>query len=261
MAIHKTAIIEEGATLGEQVNIGPYAVIENGAEVGDGCEIMAHAIIKKGTRLGPACRIWHGVVLGGEPQDVKFQGEESFLTIGRGTVMREYVTAHRADGEGESTKIGEGCMIMANSHIAHNCTIGDGVVMANLATLGGFVEIGERAFLGGLVAIHQFVRVGDYVMLGGGSVLLEDVPPYMMATGGHRPPVCGLNSVGLMRADFPPETRKAIKQAYRIIFREGLSTSDAVSKLEEKFSGVREIDNIVHFIENTQRGISKGQAQ
>lgn len=259
MGIHETAIIDRGAELGKDVKIGPFCVVESGTQIGDGAEIRSHAVIKTGTRIGAECRIHHGAVLGGEPQDVKFQGEESYLTIGRGTEVREYVTAHRADGEGESTQIGEGCMIMANSHIAHNCRIGDGVTMANLSTLGGFVTVGERAFLGGVCAVHQFVHIGDYVMLGGGCTLLEDVPPYMMATGGHRPPVCGLNTVGLMRAGFSEETRKILRQVYRILFKQGLKTEDAAGLLKEKFGDVEEVVRIIDFLAATKRGISAGR--
>lgn len=259
MYIHETAVIEKGAELGEKVKIGPYVHVENGARIGGGTEIMAHAVIRKGTHIGPECVVYHGAVLGGEPQDVKFQGEESYLKIGSKTVIREYVTAHRADGEGESTEIGSGCMLMANSHVAHNCRIGDGATLANLSTLGGFVQVGERAFLGGVVAIHQFVRIGAYVMLGGGSTVLADVPPYMMAAGGHRPPVVGLNTIGLTRAGFTPEARSLIKKAYRIIFKQGLRTRQAIEKLKNDLPATDEILNITNFLETTDRGISSGR--
>lgn len=259
MEIHNTAIVDKGAELGKSVSVGPYCVIEPGTVIGDGTRIRSHAVIKTGTRIGPDCEIHHGAVLGGEPQDVKFSGEESYLTIGEGTVIRELVTAHRASGEGMSTRIGRGCMLMANSHVAHNCRIGDGVTMANLSTLGGMVTVGDRAFLGGVCAVHQFVHIGDYVMLGGGCTLLEDVPPYMLATGGHRPPVCGLNTVGLMRAGFSEETRKILRQVYRILFKRSLNTQEAVAALKEKYPGVKEVENVISFIEATQRGISAGQ--
>ncbi|MFC1474867.1 acyl-ACP--UDP-N-acetylglucosamine O-acyltransferase [bacterium] len=259
MEIDKTAIVDKGAELGNNVSIGPYSVIEPGTTIGDGTEIRSHVVIKTGTRIGPNCRIHHGAVLGGEPQDVKFEGEESYLTIGAGTVIREYVTAHRADGEGVSTEIGGGCMIMVSSHVAHNCRIGDEVTMANLSTLGGFVKVGDRAFLGGLCGVHQFAHIGEYAMVGGGCTVLEDVPPYMMVTGGHRPPVCGLNTVGLMRAGFSGEVRKALKQAYRIMFKQGLKAEEAAAHLKEKYAGIEEVNKIVEFIEATERGISRGR--
>ncbi len=259
MHIHETAVIEKGAELGENVKIGPFVHIENGARIGDGSEVLGNAIIRRGTHIGPGCMIYHGAILGGEPQDVKFEGEESYLKIGSNTVIREYVTAHRADGEGESTVIGANCMLMANSHIAHNCNIGDGVTMANLSTLGGFVQVGERAFLGGLAAIHQFVRIGSFAMLGGGSIVLEDVPPYMTAAGGYRPVVVGLNTIGLTRAGFSPEARSLMKKAYRIIFKQGLRTVEAIEKLKNELPETREMKNIVNFLENTDRGISSGR--
>jgi UDP-N-acetylglucosamine acyltransferase len=258
--IHNTAVVDSRACIGEKVKIGPFAVIEAGAEIGSRTEIHPNAVIRNGTKIGEDCKIYSGAILGGEPQDVKFKGEESYLTIGNGTVIRECVTAHRGSGEFSATMIGAGCMLMANTHVGHNCVVGDRVTMANLATLGGFSQVGEGAFVGGITGLHQFVRVGAYVMVGGGSVLLEDVPPYMLVTGGHRPAVCGLNRIGLVRAGFSEESRRALHKAYRILYKQGLTAVAAAAKMKEELSGVEEVRVLIEFLEaKTDRGISKGR--
>ncbi len=258
--VHSTAIVGAKTELGKGVRIGPFSVVEDGVEIGAGTEIHPHVVIRKGTKIGNNCRIYSGSVLGGEPQDVKFKGEESFITIGDGTVIRECVTVHRGSGEHTETKVGADCMLMVSTHVAHNCVLGDRVTMANLATLGGFSQVGEGAFVGGLAGLHQFVRVGAYVMVGGGSILLEDVPPYMLVTGGCRPPVCGLNRVGLMRAGFSPEARRALHTAYRILYKQGLSVPQAVEKLKEELSGFNEARVLIDFLETRKdRAISAGR--
>lgn len=258
--VHATAIVGAKVELGEGVTIGPFSVIEDGVEIGDGTEIHPHVVVRKGTRIGKNCLVYSGSVLGGEPQDVKFKGEESYIRIGDGTVIRECVTVHRGSGERTETKVGANCMLMANTHVAHNCIVGDRVTMANLATLGGFSQVGEGAFVGGLAGLHQFVRVGAYVMVGGGSILLEDVPPYMLVTGGCRPPVCGLNRIGLMRAGFSPEARRALHKAYRILYKQGLSIPQAVERLKEELSGFNEVRVLIDFLEGRKdRAISAGR--
>jgi len=258
--VHATAIVGAKVELGEGVTIGPFSVIENGVEIGDGTEIHPHVVVRRGTRIGKNCLVYSGSVLGGEPQDVKFKGEESYIRIGDGTVIRECVTVHRGSGERTETKVGANCMLIANTHVAHNCIVGDRVTMANLATLGGFSQVGEGAFVGGLAGLHQFVRVGAYVMVGGGSILLEDVPPYMLVTGGCRPPVCGLNRIGLMRAGFSPEARRALHKAYRILYKQGLSIPQAVERLKEELSGFNEVRVLIDFLEGRKdRAISAGR--
>jgi UDP-N-acetylglucosamine acyltransferase len=260
MEIHKTAEVNPKAEIADGVKIGPFSVVEEGVSIGTGTEVHPHVVIRKGTRIGEDCKIYSGAVLGGEPQDTKFKGEESFLTIGNGTLIRECVTAHRGSGEQTVTKIGTGCMLMATTHVGHNCVVGDRVVMANLATLGGFSQVGDNAFIGGVTGLHQFVRVGAYVMVGGGSVLLEDVPPFMLVTGGHRPAVCGLNRIGLMRAGFSPEARRALHKAYRILYKEGRSVEDAVARMKEQLDGIEEVTVLTNFLEaKSDRGISAGR--
>lgn len=260
MEIHKSAEVDPGANLGQEVRVGPYSVIESGVEIGDGTAIHSHVVLRTGTKIGKNCTVHSSAVLGGEPQDVKFKGEESFLIIGDGTVIREGTTAHRADGEGASTRIGSDSMLMVQTHVAHNCIVGDKVTMANLATLGGFSQVGNNAFVGGLTGVHQFVRIGAYAMIGGGSILVEDVPPYMLVTGGCHPPVCGLNRIGLMRAGFSQEARRALHRAYRILYKENLSPQEAIVRLKEELSGFDEVKKLIDFLEiKSERGLSRGR--
>jgi UDP-N-acetylglucosamine acyltransferase len=260
MDIHGTAVIDPKADLGRGVRAGAYTVIESGVVVGDGTVIHPHVVLRTGTRIGKNCTIHSGAILGGEPQDTKFKGEESFLTIGDRTVIREGVTAHRADGEGCETRIGSDCMLMCQTHVAHNCVVGDRVTMANLATLGGFSQVGMNAFVGGLSGLHQFVRIGAYVMVGGGSILLEDVPPYMLVTGGCRPPVCGLNRIGLMRAGFGPDVRRALHRAYRILYKENLDLKEAIARIKEELADFKEVRILTDFLEvKTDRGYCSGR--
>jgi len=256
-SIDKYSRVDSGAELGDGVVVGAFAIVEGGVVIGEGSKIHPQAVIRRGTKMGKGCEVHSGAVIGGEPQDTKFKGEESFLEIGDNTVVREHATLHRASGEGCVTRVGSGCMLMAGTHVGHNGKVGDRVVMANLATLGGFVEVGENAFVGGMAGAHQFVRIGAYVMAGGGSVILEDIPPYMMVTGGYRPPVCGLNRIGLMRAGFSEEARKAIHKAYRILYREAESTQEAVALMKERLGGSAEVQKLVAFLEaGTGRGFA-----
>ena len=261
MKAHRTAIIDPKAELDDDVEIGPYAIIEEGTRIGAGCRIMSHAVIKTGTRMGRNNIVHHGAALGDTPQDIKFGFEESFLTIGDGNIIREYATLHRASGEGNETVIGDECMLMAQTHVAHNCRVGNKVVMANLATLGGFVEVEDRVFFGGVSGAHQFVRVGTMAMVGGGSMLFEDVPPYMTAAGGYRPIICGLNTIGLLRAELDPESRSELKKAYRIMYKSGCGPlEEMIQRLGEQLKPVPEVKHLIEFLSKTKRGISAGRA-
>lgn len=259
MQAHETAVIHASAQIGEGVRIGAYSVIEADTVIGDNTEIANHVTVKQFTRIGPDCRIHTGAVLGDLPQDTKFKGETSYLTIGRGNVIREYATLHRASGEGAETVIGDHNMFMAQTHVAHNCRVGSFVNMANLATLGGFVQVGDRAFLGGLCAAHQFVRIGTLVMAGGGSILLEDAPPYMTVAGGYRPPVVSLNTVGLMRAGLSQETRSELKKAFRILFKSGETVSRAAARIRQELVQTPEIEHLAAFLDSSERGICSGK--
>ncbi|MEW6201663.1 MAG: acyl-ACP--UDP-N-acetylglucosamine O-acyltransferase, partial [bacterium] len=236
---------------------GPFSIIEKGTVIGEGTVIHSNVEIKEGTHIGRNCEIHHGAVLGGIPQDIKFRGEESYLRIGDGAQIREYVTLHRASGEGEHTIVGEECMLMANSHIGHNCRVGKQVVLANLTALGGFVTIGDYTFIGGLTGIHQFVKVGEYVMVGAAGAVFEDVPPFMMTSGGYRSPVCGLNIVGLRRAGFSPEIISELKKAYRLIYKSDNSKEKIIETLSTEFSGHETIRSLISFLKASERGISR----
>jgi UDP-N-acetylglucosamine acyltransferase len=204
MEIHSTAVIGARARLGGGVRVGPYAVIEDDTEIGDDCEIGAHAVIKKFTRLGKNNRIFEHVVLGGEPQDVKFEEEKTFLQIGDDNLIREFCTLHRASGEGEATRIGSRNFFMVGVHIAHNCEVGDENIFANGAALAGHIVVEDHVFLSNNVGAHQFVRMGRYAIVGGKSKIVQDVLPFF-TTDGNPARVRGLNSVGLRRANFSAE--------------------------------------------------------
>lgn len=259
MLANETAIINAGAEIAEDVKVGAFCIIEADTQIAAGTILETGVVVKSGTRIGRNCRIHHGAVLGDAPQDIKYQGEPSYLTIGDGNVIREYATLHKASGEGASTILGDNNMLMAQTHVAHNCRIGSSVNMANLATLGGFVEVGDRAFVGGMAAVHQFCRIGTMAMAGGGSILLEDVPPYMTAAGGYRPSVVGLNTVGLLRAELPAAARAELKKAYRILYKSGLNTQQAVGELEAQNFASSEAAHLIAFLKSSQRGICAGR--
>jgi len=251
MAIHPTAVIGAHASIGKNVRIGPYAVIEDDVQIGDECEIGAHAVIKRFTRLGARNRVFEHAVLGGEPQDVKFKGEESYLEIGDDNLIREFCTLHRANGSGESTRIGSGNFLMVGVHVAHNCQIGDDNIFANEVALAGHIVIEDHVFLSNNVGAHQFVRMGRYAMVGGKSKIVQDVLPFF-TTDGNPARVRGLNAVGLRRGNFSSESRQALKTAYRLLFRSAMP-------LEEALNAVDQIDDehatyLASFIRTSKRG-------
>lgn len=226
-AIHPTAIVEPGAKMGHGVTIGPYVVIESGVVLGAGCQIAAHAQLLGNLHLGSRCRVGPGAVLGGFPQDRSFQPHfQSGVRIGADNDIREHVTIHRSASEGGLTVVGDGNFFMAGSHAGHDCVIGSHNTLANHCLLGGHVQLGDGIFMGGAVGVHQFVRVGDRVMIQGLSGISLDLPPFVMAGDTNR--VYGLNMVGLRRAGFTAETRTELKKLYRIIYREQRSLSEAL---------------------------------
>src|SRR5882724_2330561 len=254
VSLHPTAVVSPNAALGPGVRIGPYAVIEDDAILGAGCEVGAHAVIKKYTSLGQRNRVFEHAVLGGEPQDVKFKGERSSLVIGDDNLIREFSTLHRASGEGEVTRIGSRNFFMVGVHIAHNCVVGDDNVFANGVALAGYIMVEDHVFLSNNVGAHQFVRMGRYAMVGGKSKIVQDVLPFFI-TDGNPPRVRGINAVGMRRAGFSAEQRSALKRAYRILFRTGLSLAEALAEL-----GTLEDDNVNHlikFIRGSQRGFTR----
>ena len=254
MEIHTTAVIGQRTDIPSDVRIGPFAVIEDDVQIGSACEIGAHAIIKRFTKLGARNRIFEHAVLGGEPQDVKFSGEKSQLVIGDDNLIREFVTIHRASGEGEVTRIGSRNFLMIGVHIAHNCDVGDDNIFANGAALAGHIKVEDHVFLSNDVGCHQFVRLGRHAMVGGKSKIVQDVLPFFI-TDGNPPFVRGLNSVGLRRAGFSAEARHALKSAYQILFRSPLPSEDVLRELEQlKDENVR---RLLEFIKGSRRGFTR----
>jgi UDP-N-acetylglucosamine acyltransferase len=256
--IHPTAIIDPKAEIGEEVEIGPYSVIEKDVSIGTGTKIGPHVVIRERTRIGKECQIFQFASIGEAPQFVGYKGEKTFVQIGDHNIIREFVTLHRGTAKGwGKTVIGNENFIMAYSHVAHDCQIGNQVVMANGATLAGHILIEDFAIIGGLVAIHQFCRVGTYAIIGGLTGVLMDIPPYTKAQG-DRARLFGLNTVGLKRANFSEETLKALKKAYRIIFRSGLTLEKAMKQVgEDEISQVPEVQHFLQFIQGSKRGISR----
>jgi UDP-N-acetylglucosamine acyltransferase len=254
MTIHSTAIISSHANLGTDVRVGPYAVIEDDVEIGDNCEIAAHVVIKRHTRIGARNRIFEHAVIGGEPQDVKFKSEKSYLQIGVDNLIREYCTLHRASGEDQVTTVGSRNFFMVGVHIAHNCSIGDDNIFANEVALAGHILIEDHVFLSNNVGAHQFVRMGRYAMVGGKSKIVQDVLPFFI-TDGNPPRVRGVNSVGLQRAGFSAESRSALKGAYRILFRTKTPLEKALNQLESY--GDENVAHLVNFIRSSRRGFTR----
>ena len=253
--IHKTAIIDSGAELGQGVEIGAYSVVGPGVTIGTHTKIGSHVVIKGPTAIGERCAIFPFSSLGDAPQDLKYKGGETTLFVGNDNVIREYVTINRGTEEGKGkTVVGNNNFFMAYSHIAHDCDIGNYVIMANAATLAGHITIEEHAIIGGLVAIHQFVKVGRNSFIGGCSAIPQDVPPYCLAVG-NRARLYGLNLTGLKRHNFPPQTIKNLKDAYRIIFRSGFTLKEALERVEQNTKNSPEVTYFVEFIKQSKRGI------
>ena len=254
MQIHPTAIVHATARLASDVTVGPYAVIEEDVNIGERCEIAAHCVIKRFTRLGARNRVFEHAVLGGEPQDVKFHGETSYLEIGDDNLIREFSTLHRASGEDQVTRIGSRNFFMVGTHIAHNCNIGDDNIFANEVALAGHIVVEDHVFLSNGVGAHQFVRMGRYAMVGGKSKIVQDVLPFFI-TDGNPPRVRGVNSVGLRRGGFSASTRTALKQAYRTLFRSNMLLNEALGQLERTDDS--NVIHLVKFIRNSKRGFTR----
>jgi len=231
--------------------IHPTAIIENQVEIGPDCEIGAYAVIKRFTRIGARNRIFEHAVIGGEPQDVKFRGEESYLEIGDDNLIREFCTFHRANGEGQATRIGSRNFFMVGVHVAHNCIIGDDNIFANEVALAGHIQIEDHVFLSNNVGAHQFVRMGRHAMIGGKSKIVQDVLPFFI-TDGNPARVRGVNSTGLRRAGFSEEERRALKAAYKLLFRSTTPIQDALRELEQ-FDD-EHVAQLVNFIRGSKRG-------
>jgi UDP-N-acetylglucosamine acyltransferase len=256
--IHPAAIIDPKAEIAEGVEIGPYSVIEKNVSIGEGTKIGPHVVIREGTHIGKRCQILQFASIGEAPQAVAYRGEKTLLLMGDQNIIREFVTLHRGTVKGGGkTVLGNENFIMAYSHVAHDCQIGNQVVMANGATLAGHILIEDHAIIGGLSAIHQFCRIGAHAIVSGLTGVSQDVPPYMMAAG-SRAKLFGLNTVGLKRAQFSEQTLRALKKAYRIIFRSGLTLEKAMKAVEEDdIFLIPEVRHLLDFIQHSKRGISR----
>ncbi len=256
MVIHPTAVISNSANLGSDVSIGPYAVIGDRVTIGDGTIVGPHCVIDGKTIVGKLCKIFSGAVIGSDPQDLKYRGELSSLEVGDNNIIREYVTINSGTEEHGKTVVGSNNMIMAYSHIAHNCALGSNCVLANCATLAGHVAVEDKVVIGGLAAVHQFTRVGELSIIGGCSKVISDVSPYSVCDG-HPARTHGLNLVGLRRQEIDPETIKQLGRAFKILFNSKLSLGSAITKLEKEQNKSAEISHLIEFIKSSKRGICR----
>jgi len=254
MAIDETARIAPGARLGAGVSVGPFAVIEDEVEIGPGCDVRAHAVIRRYTRLGAGNAVHEGAVLGGEPQDLAFRGAPSRLEIGDGNRIREGVTIHRSSVEGGATRVGSGCFLMAMSHVAHDCVVEDGAILANNVALAGHVSIGAGAFLSGGVVVHQFCRVGGLAMVGGNTKVIKDCLPFVV-TDGFPARARGLNLVGLRRSGLRASEVRALKDAYRTLLRSGLALEAALEALAD--TADPRVAALVEFVRGSKRSFHR----
>ena len=254
--IHPTAIIHPKARLGDNCEIGPYCVIGEHVELGEGCSLHSHVVIDGHTRLGCGNEIFPFASIGLKTQDLKWKGGVTRTEIGDRNTLRESVTVHSATGDGEVTVIGSDNHILAYSHIAHNVTLGNHIIMSNVATLAGHVVVGDYAVIGGLAAVHQFCRIGKLSMIGGCSKVVQDIPPFMIVDG-NPAETRTINKVGMERNGISEETQTALRQAYKILFRERLTIPNALVRIEDELPALPEIQELVKFIRGSERGISK----
>jgi UDP-N-acetylglucosamine acyltransferase len=256
--IHPTAIIDPKAEIDEGVEVGPYSVIEKGVSIGEGTKIGPHVVIREGTQIGKRCHIFQFASIGEAPQAVAYKGEKTSLLIGDQNIVREFVTLHRGTIKGGGkTVIGNNNFFMAYSHVAHDCQIGNQVFLYNGASLAGHIIIEDYAIIGALSGIHQFCQIGTHAFISGLTGVPLDIPPYMLASG-NRAKLFGLNTVGLKRHNFPEETVKALKKAYRTIFRSGLTLENAIKRVEEdEIFQTPEVQHLLHFIQHSKRGINR----
>lgn len=253
-SIHPTAIVSSKAKIGENNKIGPFVIIEDDVEIGNDCEIGPHAVIYNGARIGNKVRIKQSASIAHVPQDLKFGNEESVFVIGDNTVIHEFVTLHRGTKETRMSRIGKNCLLMAYAHVAHDCEIGDNVILANGVQIAGHVLIEDYAIIGGMTPVHQFCKVGCHAMVGGGLRAVQDVPPYILC--GDLPlRFAGLNVIGLRRRGFAKEDIEALKKAYNYIYDKSLNVSQALKKIEEELIDNKHVQHVVEFIRSSKRGI------
>ena len=257
LTIQNFTAIHPEAKIGDNVHIDPFTTIHKNVEIGDGTWIGSNVTIMEGARIGKNCKIFPGAVISAISQDLKYKGEESYVVIGDNTTIREYVTINRSSNEFGITTLGSNCHIMAYSHIAHDCNVGDSCIFSNNSTLAGHVKIGNYVVLSGFTAINQFSNVGEYSFIAGGSQVRKDIPPFIKA---GRNPLCylGVNNIGLKRNGFSENLIKKIQSIYKIIFQNKMNVTQATNFLENKFEKINEKDIIIQFIKKSERGILKG---
>lgn len=259
MNIHPSAIIETGAEIDPTATIGPYSLVEKGVVVGPECRIAAHVVLSGLTTIGARTSIGSFATIGVPPQDLKYQGEPTRVSIGEDNQIREYVSIHRGTPGGRGiTTLGNGNLLMAYTHVAHDCLVGNQVIMANVATLGGHVEVGDKATIGGLAAVHQFARVGEYAYVGGVSAITKDAPPYMVIAGiRNRMRISGVNSVGLRRSGFSNAEIRKLIEAHRLIFRSGFLLEEALARTLAEISDSGPVARLVEFFRTSKRGVAR----
>ena len=254
--IHSTAIIEDGAQIGDECKIGPYCVIGPNVTLGSGSNLHSHVVINGRTEIGEGNEFYPFCSIGLKTQDLKWKAEGSGTEIGSNNTFREYVTVHSATGDGDVTVIGSHNNLLAYTHVAHDCRLGNHIIMSNVGTLAGHVIVEDRAIIGGLAAVHQFCRIGTMSIIGGCSKVVQDVPPYMMADG-NPASTRALNKEGLKRNNITDETQSALKQAYKILFRENLTMAVAAEKVRSEVADSPQLDHLLSFVESSERGIAK----
>lgn len=257
MAIHQTAIVDPGAELGEGVEVGPFSIIEDGATIGDDCRIGPHCVIRRHVTMGSRNTLDVGVVLGSDPQDAKFKGERSFVRIGDDNLIREYVTIHRATGEDEETVVGDGNFLMAYAHLGHNVQIGSHCSLASFAGLSGHCVVQDRAIIGGLSGLHQYVTIGRMCMIGGHSRVTRDIPPFTTAQGNE---IHAVNVIGLQRNGVSREDQAALRDAFKMIYRSDLNTSDAIQQIRSDGPLSPLVEEFIEFIDRVNAG-GRGRQQ
>jgi len=252
--VHPTAIVDPGADLGCGVEVGPFALIGPHVTVGDDCVIGPRATLERNVRLADRVKVGQGSILGGDPQDLKYKNEETWVEIGADTVIREYSTINRGTAATHVTRVGARCFIMTYVHLAHDCHIGDQVIIANGTQLAGHVTVHDRATLSGVVAVHQFVTIGSFAFVGGMSRVNQDIPPFVRAVG-NPVELYGLNSIGLQRAGFSDETVRALKRLYRLFFNSDLNLSQAADRSRVEVPPLPEVEQFLEFVMRSQRGV------
>ncbi|MDX9856416.1 MAG: acyl-ACP--UDP-N-acetylglucosamine O-acyltransferase [candidate division Zixibacteria bacterium] len=254
--IHPSAIVSKKAEIADDVVIGPHSIVEDDVVVGRGCRIASSVLLASGARLGERVQVSHSAVIGTRPQDLKFGGEVTRAIIGDDTAIREFVTINRGTAAHGETSIGKNCFVMAYAHVAHDCIIGNNVIMANSVNLAGHIEIDDYAILGGVLPVHQFVKIGAHCMIGGGFRVQQDVCPYALV-GGYPLKTVGINSIGLRRRGFPKETIATLEKTFKILFFSNLNTSQAVERIKSELEILPEVQTILDFIDRSNRGIVK----